>query len=93
MRGGVSETVRKREAREFACVPAVYSLTGGRGDCHTFIRIGALQTTIGGASALGRVMLAARHLEIPRVYRRCVVFLFLLLLFFSFLHVIKVSST
>lgn len=46
---------------------------GGGGLLIRYQEGGALQTTIGGASALGG-FIAARHLEIPRVYRRTLFF-------------------
>lgn len=87
------KTVRQRKgSRICVCAWCIFLDWGeGRGDRDTFIRIGALQTTIGGASALGRVMLAARHLEIPRVYRR-LVSCFSSLILSPFLHVIEVTS-
>lgn len=72
--------------REFARCLVHFPLPGVRGERTVRLSsgLGSLQTNIGGASALGRVMLAARHLEIPRVYRRCFLFLFLFLLFLFF---------
>lgn len=101
----------KRDGCARICVCPVYipwagERGGGARHCDTLLAMGALQTRpLAGASALGRVMLAARHLEIPRVYRRFFVFLVLASLFlFRFssppmvqleiLHVVvKVSST